>query len=266
MEMDLDDLESATHLSLARLAILRRRPLTFLSNMAGAAQYRLIEQRCLAGYRTVYLASREDVEVLRSRLPLLAVESMPNRVLDRAIRRQRISGDKTLASFLFVGTLDYLPNEDAVLWLAEAIAIALDARLGRPFRLIVAGRGASKSLRRRLAKCLAVDFRGEVEELDALYEEAHAALIPLRGGGGTKLKLLEAFRYGCPVIATKHGVRGSGAGPGEHYLAAETADEFAEQCARLLENPDLGRKVAASARVLLEHSFLLRPVEAVRPR
>ena len=100
-----------------------------------------------------------------------------------------------------------------------------------------------------------VDFVPDADDLAAFYADSHIVLIPLRAGGGTKLKTLEAFAYRRPVISTRHGVRGLGAVVGEHYLHAETPMEFAEAVIRLEADPDLSERIAQAGWELCSRTF-----------
>lgn len=83
-----------------------------------------------------------------------------------------------------------------------------------------------------------IDFRGFVQNLDDVYDQADIALNPVTTGGGTNVKVIEYFGRGLPVISTPFGARGIPADSGTHYLVAEL-DEFPDAIKRLISNPDL---------------------------
>jgi glycosyltransferase involved in cell wall biosynthesis len=84
---------------------------------------------------------------------------------------------------------------------------------------------------------------------------AHAYVIPLRVGSGTRIKAFEALAMGCPMVSTTLGVEGLDITPGQHYLAADTAEDFATAILRLLDNPTTATTMAHTARALLEEKF-----------
>lgn len=86
-------------------------------------------------------------------------------------------------------------------------------------------------------------------------DAASIYLCPIRTGGGTRLKVLDAFAMGKPLVATKLAVEGLGLTEGEHYLRAESAGEFVTQIERLEGNESLRRKLAAAGRALVEERF-----------
>src|SRR5690606_39188970 len=132
---------------------------------------------------------------------------------------------------------------------------ALRARLARPWELVVVGRHASAELTARLQGTPEVAFTPEAGQLAAHYAASHVTLVPLRAGGGTKYKTLEAFAHRRPVVATAEGVRGLGAVAGTHYLPAETADEFAAAVLRLASEPELAARIATAGWDLCRTKF-----------
>ena len=94
-----------------------------------------------------------------------------------------------------------------------------------------------------------------VEDLETLYAGATVSLVPLRAGGGSRLKVLESFAHGVPVIATAKAVEGLDVRPEMHFLPAENATEFATQFERLLNRPGLAGDLSSRAQdwVLAEH-------------
>ncbi len=129
-------------------------------------------------------------------------ESEQDRRRGRAFARSSPAGSRTL---LFVGALFYPPNEDAMLWFGKAVLPEL-RRLAPDVRIVAAGR-AEQSLQRQLARD-GIDYVHAPEDLRPLYAEAAAVIAPLRGGGGTKLKVLEAWEHERALVATSHAMRG----------------------------------------------------------
>lgn len=252
-EIDCDDWESATRFSLARIALHLGRWRVAWSNARGALRYASIERDVLGAYRTVHLSAREDAERLGRRLAGATVAATPNLIapIDGLAPHAPPTDDGTV---LFVGTLDYLPNEDAVRWLGAAIAPRL-RRLMPNVRIVVAGR-APEDLRRRMALD-GIEHLCAPDDLREAYAEAGVVIAPLRGGGGTKLKVLEAWLHGRPVVATSHALRGLSAVPDRHALVADDADALATACARVLRDPLLARRLAAEGAAHLRAAFLI---------
>ena len=246
VELDMDDCEPRTRLSVGVALLRLGRYGAAWRSVSGAIQYRLLE-RLAAHYQTVYLAAAEDCPRV-SVGPQTAVVHWPNRVTLPACVAPAPSGGEL--RLLFVGGLGYPPNEEAVRWLAAEVLPVLRRRLTRPWRLGVVGRQAPQALQALLARTVGIEWAPDVDDLSDWYAGAHVVLVPLRSGGGTKLKTLEAFAHCRPVISTRHGVRGLGAVAGEHYLLAERAHEFAAAIVRLAADPALAQRLAAAGRCL----------------
>lgn len=100
-----------------------------------------------------------------------------------------------------------------------------------------------------------VDIVGPVDSVRAELSNAHAVLVPIRYGGGTRLKVLEAMAYGVPVLATPVGAEGIDAVAGQHLLLAETGEQFAEIACRVLTQPDFVAEMTSAARSLYERKY-----------
>lgn len=245
VELDLDDLESATHRSVAAALWRLGRPLQAAIELSASLQYWMLEKRLSRQCARIWLAADEDCNALRHRLPNASIGIRPNRI--RAVAAPRTALPATLR-LIFVGTLDYPPNEEGALWLAEHVVPRLRSRLGRGWGVDIAGRNPSARLAARLARCPEVMLRADVPELGPLYADATIALVPLRAGGGTKLKTLEAVQHGCALVSTQEGVRGLGLRDDEHCLLAESPTAFADAIVRLASDMGLANRLAAAAR------------------
>ena len=255
-ELDCDDLESRTRTSLAWLALRHKQPSLAWAHIRGARAYRAVEDRALQQFSRLHVAAAEDAAALARRGARMQAKALVSTMANR------IAGPLTTPLLpeagpprvLFVGSLGYLPNRDAALWLAKAIAPRL-RRLVPGVEVAVAG-AASPDLVAQLEGAGLV-YLGAEAGFSGAYASASIAIAPLRGGGGTKLKVLEAWLHGRPVVATAHAGRGLGAIPGNHLLMADSATGLAKACARLLANAGLAASLVAQARALLTDGFLL---------
>lgn len=134
----------------------------------------------------------------------------------------------------FIGTMDWLPNQDAVQWLLHEWIPATEGWPNRP-EFHVAGRKAPAFFAQKRP---AYFFHGEVEDAQGFMSSCDAMVFPLRMGSGLKIKVLEAMALGIPVISTAQGVQGMGLTPGENYLHAENAEQFAQVVREILDSPN----------------------------
>ncbi|MCC6956043.1 MAG: glycosyltransferase, partial [Anaerolineales bacterium] len=100
-----------------------------------------------------------------------------------------------------------------------------------------------------------VQFTGYLDDIRPVVAQSWACVVPLRIGGGTRLKILEAMALRTPVVSTSKGAEGLGAQDGVHLLIADEPHAFAEQVVRLLNSPELRENLAQNARQLVEEKF-----------
>ncbi len=246
--LDLDDIESETNARLAELADLDGDVQQAKQYRAAAVHAATVESRVLDTFQRVYVCSEADRRKLADR-GSVEVVVLPNTVPVQGPLPPPPPAATALFTFLFVGTLGYLPNADGVRWFCDAVLPALREAAPGPFRVVVAGVGADERLR-ALDAMPDVSVIGAVPALSPCYRDAHAIIVPLRGGGGTRIKVLEAFSYRRPVVSTTIGVQGIEATPGEHLLVADSPADFAAACARLMTEPETGRRLVGAAHAL----------------
>lgn len=156
---------------------------------------------------------------------------------------------------LFVGGLDYAPNRDAVTWLVREIAPALARTATVPWEIHLIGRGGPDLLAALRADEPRIVAHGRVPDVATHLAAARAVVVPLRAGGGTRIKVLEALAHGRPVVATTLGAEGLDLTGGTHLLLADTAPALASQLASLLTDADLAARLAAAGRARVAEAY-----------
>lgn len=139
-------------------------------------------------------------------------------------------------SMLFVGALDYPPNADALRWWSSDIGPRLPGRLAR---LTAVGRAPLPEL----AGLEHIDLIGEVDDVAPYLHAAAVVVVPLREGGGSRLKILEAMAFGRPVVSTSKGMEGLDLRPGEDLLVADAPADFAEAVMHLERDAGLAARL-----------------------
>ena len=254
LELDMDDLESFTRVSVAGCLIRMKRYRESIQWMVSAVQYVLLELFITRSYSTVWLASAQDGSYLRKHI-IQNIEERPNRIPLPDLKDINNPNKSDILRLLFVGTLNYPPNEEAILYLLNKIQPEIEKRLKRPWKLCVVGRHASPLLTQLLEDASRVEFFPDAERLETFYAAAQIIIVPIRSGGGTKLKSIEAFSYRRPLVSTRHGMRGIGATAGIHYLAAETPDQFADAIALLANDPLLADRISQDGETFCRESY-----------
>ena len=158
----------------------------------------------------------------------------------------------------FTGAMDWAANIDGISFLMDEVWPLVSAKIVDA-KMVVVGRNPPPALvgkaRRR---GLAWAFTGFVEDVRPHVHGAAAYVIPLRVGGGTRMKVFEAMSMGCPVVSTGIGVEGLPVEPDRHYLRADNAPGFADAIVRLLQDRGLGRELSRRARDYVAAGFSFR--------
>ena len=221
------------------------------------------EARIVTRAAGVSCVSGRDARALRESGAKDPLE-VPNGVdLDRYAVRPDAPPGQTI---FFVGDLSWPPNADGIAWFCEEIW-PLVARLAPQARVEILGRGAEGRLSRFLRNPPArVTFAGEGGDTRPYWGRASVAIVPLKAGGGTRLKILEAAACGVPVVSTRVGAEGLSFEPGSEILLADEPEEFATTVARLLSDQDSRRALAAAARRRVEALYDWKTAGAILAR
>ena len=203
-----------------------------------AAQYRVksaliagLERRHLPRFDRVVVVSEDERAVLRARFGEIDPVVVPN-----GARLPVPAPEPEDDVLLFVGSMDYAPNAEAARRLACAIAPRVPgAETWIAGRCPPSGLGAARVL-------------GAVDDLTDAYAGARVVVVPLRAGGGTRLKVLEALAHGRPVVSTPLGCAGLGVRDGEEVLLAQDDAGLASATRRLLGDPALRARLRENGR------------------
>lgn len=210
-----------------------------------AEKYEEIEKSMLPGFDRVFVCSAPDRERLCQQYQCRRVEVIPNVVHIPAGEMKE--SNSTPFTFLFVGSLRYYPNSEGVIHFCEKVLPLLRGKACASFVVTVVGDGISRKDAGRLSRIKEVNLTGPVQDVGPYYRNAHCVLVPIRAGGGTRIKALEAFAYRRPVLSTTIGVEGINVQHEKHVLIADTDDMFAEHCMRLMTDPKLRKRLTENA-------------------
>ena len=214
------------------------------------------ERRVMQACDAVLAVSEDDRKTLQRLAPAARIAVVPNGVDTAYFSRAALGAGSAPPggpALVFSGTLDFRPNIDAVLWFAREVLPLVRAH--RPdARLRVVGRRPGPALRGLASE--AVEIVGEVPDARPHIAGAAVYVVPMRIGGGVRLKLLEALALEAPVVSTPMGAEGvAGLRDGEHCLLADTPSRFAAATLRLLDDPALGRRLGAAGRALVQAGY-----------
>jgi glycosyltransferase involved in cell wall biosynthesis len=155
---------------------------------------------------------------------------------------------------VFTGSMDWLPNEDAMLFFAQEVLPAIVHRISDA-SLVIVGRHPSTKILRLNQKNTHIVVTGRVEDVRPYLAEASVFVAPLRIGGGTRIKIFEAMASGLPVVSTAIGAEGLSVQHGRNILSADTPQEFADAIVNLFRNESMWTRVAENGKQLVTHAY-----------
>lgn len=212
-----------------------------------------VEATTLARVDQVWACSERDAALLRACAgPEVPVVVVPNTVdVDHYNFNPERSRKRTL---VFPAMFAYLPSEAAALLLIDEVMAPLAEEFSDA-RLMLIGRNATRAMLAAAAPNPRVTVTGPVDDMRPYLATAGAMPVPLFGGGGTRLKALEAFAAGIPVVSTAKGVEGLDVEAGKHYLPAEDGPGFIEAIGTLWSDAATIRRLTHEAREVVREQY-----------
>lgn len=207
------------------------------------------ESRTCRAFNVVAAVSPNDRDFMKNEYGVQEVYDVPTGVDTEYFRPSGATRDSV--ELVFTGSMDWLPNEDAITYFAEKILPRI-AAVVPDVKLTVVGRNPAKSLQSLARLDNRVRVTGRVEDIRPYVNQAAVYVVPLRVGGGTRLKIYEAMAMGKPVVSTSIGAEGLPVRSGEELLVADDPEQFAGAVLRLLSDCEfaerLGRRGCAAVR------------------
>lgn len=197
------------------------------------------------------VVSEVDRTALQRLIPGAAISVVPNGVdVDDPVRT--LSGSESNA-MVFVGTMDWLPNVDAVTFFVRDVFRRIKQHVPSAEFWIV-GRNPSAAVIRQQVEA-GVRVVGTVDDVRPFIARAGLVVVPLRIGGGTRLKILEAWAMSKPVLSTTIGAEGLAAIDGTNIALADTPEELAARAVSLMTHPEEAARLGEAGRQVVEQHF-----------
>jgi glycosyltransferase involved in cell wall biosynthesis len=202
----------------------------------------------------VIMVSAEDVELVRQKYGLDNVlGDVPAGVDADYFQPCKGEGERP-ATVGFLGSMDWMPNVEAVKWFAGDIFPVL--KEGVPgLRLLVIGRRPPPSIRALASQDAQIEVTGTVDDVRPFLARCDLLVVPLLSGGGTRIKIMESLAAGLPVVSTAIGAEGLGLVDGEHLLIADSGPEFVAAVSRLIADEELRQRLIAAGRELVRTRY-----------
>ena len=227
-----------------------RAPGRRLYNWAEYVKFRREEQACWRRADACLLTSGREREILHGLLPDKPAVVVPNGVDIEFYRPS--SAPVEPDSLVFTGLMSYRPNIDGVVYFVEEVLPHIH-QVRPNVTLTIVGAGAGAEVERLAGPRVVVT--GTVPDTREYFARAAVAVVPLRMGSGTRLKVLEGLAMGKPMVSTSVGCEGIHVRSGEHLLIADEAQALADAALRVLSDAELAASLARQGRALVEREY-----------
>jgi glycosyltransferase involved in cell wall biosynthesis len=224
---------------------LKRLPAALYSFLQSSRIMRF-EQRICQQAELVLAVSPEDAAELHKLCPSKHIPVVPNGIFVDRYEHSTEQLDLGEAALVFTGTMDYRPNVDAMLWFVNQVLPKIQAQVPEA-RLYIVGQKPHARLN-ALRDQHGVYITGRVPLVQPYLHSAGVYVAPLRMGGGTRLKIMEAMASGCAVVSTTIGASGLQGDARRAMVIADSASEMAYKVVRLLQDPERRQGLGTAAR------------------
>ena len=213
------------------------------------------EEESCKQFDWVVAVSEEDAATMRRDYGVSNISHVPTGV-DTEYFAPTVDRDDSNREIVFTGSMDWLPNEDGIQWFTSEIFPRVKQRIPEA-TLTIVGRNPSSSLAALADGDKAIEVTGRVPDVRPYMARANVFVVPIRIGGGTRLKIYEAMAMGLPVVSTTIGAEGLDVHDGVDLMLRDDPDEFADAIAMLLQVSELAHRIgrAASDRVQMNNSW-----------
>ena len=201
----------------------------------------------------VVAVSRADAEAIERDYGVTGVGDVPTGV-DTDYFRPAGRASLEPLNLVFTGSMDWLPNEDGITWFVEDVLPRIHARIPE-VTLTVVGRNPPPRIQQLARNDSRLQVTGSVPDVRPYMEKAAAFIVPLRVGGGTRLKIFEALAMERALVSTTIGAEGLPLKHGDHALIADSPDNFADAVLQVLSDPALAVALATAGSSYVRSQF-----------
>ena len=221
-------------------------------NAINSRKVRREEVKLWTEFDGVAFCSAPDQARARSLVPSMRSAVVPNAVNVEYFRPRPTDPPSDGSTVLFFGALNYFPNQDGLLHLLREVWPLIEKRNPEARLKIVGQQPTPEILAHQSHR---IEVAGAVDDLRPHLASAAVSIAPLRIGGGTRFKILEAMAMAKPVVSTSLGAEGIEAEPGRHILLGDDPASFAAAVSRVLGDPQLGARLGREGRALVEERY-----------
>lgn len=211
------------------------------------------ENRLLRTYDDVLICSDLDKKILQQKALPATVHALPNSVPLQPITPP--PPERDTLHILFVGLIAYGPNRDGILWFCREILPLIRKHANTRCRLSIVGLNPPGEVQALAEEIDDVAVTGYVESVRPYYDDCDLVIAPIRFGGGTRIKILEAMSFQKPVVATTIGAEGIDIEDGRNIMIGDSPESFASACVTLLESASRRHAMGQEGRKCIEEKY-----------
>jgi glycosyltransferase involved in cell wall biosynthesis len=220
---------------------------------------RAIEARVCQSFDHVLAVSEQDQQTFAQEFGIAHATALPTGVNIEYFRPQHVQPRP--GNVVFVGSMDWYPNQDGIAWFVREVYPHILREVGNA-SLTVVGRNPSPRLRELQANEPSVEVTGTVSDVRPYLAHAEVVIVPLRIGGGTRLKIFEAMAMARAVVSTSLGAQGLPVVPGREILLEDTPEGFARAVVALLNDPQRREAIGQAASETVQQDCTWQAVAA----
>jgi len=253
------DEHNAFYLLVQRMAAAENRPMRRLVMRREARTFEAYEAAMCRAYDAILTVIAEDREYLQALLSAPEREALAAKttVVPICVDPDGVQlvarTDEARRTILHVGTMFWPPNIHGVLWFAREVLPLIHERVPNA-RFVVVGKNPPAEVEELTADAR-IHVTGYVPELLPHLARADAFVVPLHAGSGMRVKILDAWMWGIPIVSTPLGAEGIETVDGDNILLAEDVSAFADATVRVLTDPALNRRLREHGRTWVESHY-----------
>ncbi len=222
------------------------------------------ERSVCRAVRNIVAVSEQDARIMREQYGAKCVSAVPTGVDIDYFRRPSPAPERT-ADLVFTGSMDWMPNVDGAVWFVQEVLPRIRKQISG-CTVAIAGRHPAAQLRSLAQEDPGIIVTGTVPDIRPWLWGSAVSIVPLRIGGGTRIKIYEAMAAGTPVVSTTVGAEGLDVEQGETILLADDPAEFADACITLLRDQRQAARISANAREMVSNRYSWEAVADVFER
>ncbi|MEI6893699.1 MAG: glycosyltransferase [Colwellia sp.] len=255
--LDLDDIESRANYRHVKANYRDLGKVTTFKSILDVIKMRRLENTVLKLFGKVLICSSDDQVLLNKRFKNNNFFVVPNVMNDV----EPLSFGEHQKDILFVGTLSYAPNEQAVMYFCNDILPLINNKLAVSVSVKIVGFNPSEKVLSLANEY--VNITGGVDSVEPYYTAAKLVVAPILSGGGTRIKILEAMAFQRAVVSTTIGAEGLGITHGHNILLADNPEAFANSVLKLLESEQYTIKLAINGLNQVKENFTLHTLDCI---